>query len=232
MDQTTISNHLLQAMDAADFKALTNGASEVPLNKHATLAWAGDAIHYCWFVSTGLISLIATDEDGNEAEVGMVGFEGMANVGAILRVDRSTMRMLVQREGSAVRIERAALLAAMSASDALTTLLLRYACAFSVQVASAALAYSRYTIERRLARWLLMAGDRIGDAKIAFSHEALSLMLGVRRAGVTVATHKLAASGFIRTRRCSITIVDRNRLAEFAGSAYGLPEREVRRLLK
>ncbi len=95
--------------------------------------------------------------------------------------------------------------------------LLGYAQNFLIQVASSALAYATQTIEARLARWLLMCIDRLEGSEIAMTHEAFALMLGVRRAGVTVAIQSLEAKGAITARRAALTVVNRAILAEIAG---------------
>jgi hypothetical protein len=63
------------------------------------------------------------------------------------------------------------------------------------------------------------------------THEFLSMMLGVRRAGVTTSLHILEANRLIRAKRRMITIVNREKLEELADSAYGLPEAEYARLM-
>jgi CRP-like cAMP-binding protein len=86
-------------------------------------------------------------------------------------------------------------------------------------------------MDRRLARWLLMAHDRIGDDTMSLTHEFLSLMLGVRRPGVTDALDALRKQGLISYARGKITILDRKGMERTAGEAYGIPEAEYRRLI-
>jgi CRP-like cAMP-binding protein len=82
-----------------------------------------------------------------------------------------------------------------------------------------------------LARWLLMAHDRIGDDTLPLTHEFLSLMLGIRRPGVTNALSALRKQGLISYKRGDITVRDRKGLERTAGEAYGIPEAEYRRLI-
>jgi len=53
-----------------------------------------------------------------------------------------------------------------------------------------------------------MANDRLGGDSVPLTHEFLSLMLGVRRAGVTVALHFLEQRGIIQLARKQIVILD------------------------
>ena len=86
-------------------------------------------------------------------------------------------------------------------------------------------------LDIRLARWLLMAHDRIGDDTLPLTHEFLSLMLGVRRPGVTDALNALRKLGLISYQRGQITVRDRKGMERTAGEAYGTPEAEYRRLV-
>ena len=98
-------------------------------------------------------------------------------------------------------------------------------------MAQTAVANARLTLEARLARWLLMTQDRVGKPELPITHEFLSTMLGVRRAGVTDALHVLEGQGAIRPRRGVITVLDRAALKARAGTLYGLAEAEYERLL-
>jgi CRP-like cAMP-binding protein len=100
-----------------------------------------------------------------------------------------------------------------------------------VQTSGTAFANAEHTVEARLARWLLMCHDRLDGDDIPITHEFLSMMLGVRRAGVTTATHVLEGNGLIRAKRGVITILDREKLEGLADNAYGLPEAEYARLM-
>jgi hypothetical protein len=101
----------------------------------------------------------------------------------------------------------------------------------AIELAHTALANGRYAIEARLARWLLMCHDRLDGDELYITHEFLSLMLGVRRAGVTEALIRLEAEKAIATLRGHVVVRDRARLLKLAGGCYGAPEAEYERLI-
>jgi CRP-like cAMP-binding protein len=109
--------------------------------------------------------------------------------------------------------------------------MLKSAQAFMIQTAHTALANGRAKLEQRLARWLLMARDRLTTDAVPLTHEFLAVMLGVRRAGVTVAIHGFERRGLVTTRRGQLTLVNRAGIEQIAGSFYGTPETELKRLL-
>jgi CRP-like cAMP-binding protein len=108
--------------------------------------------------------------------------------------------------------------------------MLRYGHAFVVQTGHTAMANGRSKVEERLARWLVMAHDRLDGDELPLTHEFLAIMLGVRRPGVTVALNLLEKDGLIDANRGVISIIDRKGLEEKSNGAYGVPEAEFRRL--
>src|SRR5215470_10180115 len=100
--------------------------------------------------------------------------------------------------------------------------LMRYAYVFAVQAGHTALDNAQGKIEERLARWLLMAHDRLEGDELHLTHEFLAIMLGVRRAGVTTALHQLEKSGLISTKRGCVAVVDRDGLEKGANGLYGV----------
>ena len=137
----------------------------------------------------------------------------------------------MQIGGSGRRMAAGTFVDAMKQSASLRALVLRSAQAFMIQTAHTALANGRAKLEERLARWLLMAHDRLDSDAVPLTHEFLAVMLGVRRAGVTVALHSFERRGMITTRRGQLTLVNRAAIEQVAGSFYGIPEAELKRLM-
>src|SRR5262249_26274191 len=151
-----------------------------------------------------------------QAEIATVGREGMVGLAIVLGGDRSRHATLIHVAGEGQCIAADDLRYVMMKSKSLSALLIGYAHTFLMQVAQTALANACGKIEERLARWLLMAHDRIDGAELLLTHELLAAMLGVRRAGVTTALHELELRKLIVTARGSVFIVDRDGLEEAA----------------
>lgn len=83
-----------------------------------------------------------------------------------------------------------------------------------------------HQVDERLARWLMMAHDRLRQNEFEITHDYMAVMLAVRRPSVTTALHVLEGNRFIRAERGSIIMRDRAAMAEFCRDAYGQPEAE------
>lgn len=223
-------NRLLARMPGPDLALLQPHMKPVTLKFRQRLEAANRKTENAYFIEHGLASVVAISTDRRQAEVGVVGREGMTGMPLLLGVDRSPNEVFMQVEGRGQCIAADALRSSMRASTSLTGYLLRYAHAFSVQTAHTALANAQGKIEERLARWLLMAQDRMGSAELSLTHEFLAVMLGVRRPGVTMALHQLESRNLISTARGSVAVVDRDGLQHAANGFYGSPEAEYRRL--
>ncbi len=184
-----------------------------------------------FFPTTGFVSLLARNDDGEALEVGLVGSEGMLGVQLALGVATSAVQGLVQGAGTTWRIDAAAFQHELATSLPLQRGLHGYAHVLMVQLATAAACLRYHRIEPRLARWLLMCHDRSDGDDLLVTHGFLSTMLGVWRPGVTVAVQVLEGHGLVRARRGRITVLDRAGLRTLAGRSYGLAEAEYERLL-
>jgi len=162
----------------------------------------------------------------------MIGREGMVGVPVALGIDRSPHTIMVETPGAALCIPAQGLRAVMPQSPAIREHFLRYAHVLMVQTAQTAFANASFTIEARLARRVLMTQDRLDQDDLPLTHEFLSMMLGVRRPGVTLAIQALEGNGLIRAKRGSITVLDRTKLEEVADDAYGLAEAEYARVME
>ena len=229
LSQSRPGNLLLAALSPADFKLLN--LQLVPLKLRHDLERPNRAIDDVYFPHVGIASVVAVQSKTVQVEVGLIGYEGMSGTSVVLGIDRSPHSTYMQVEGEGQRITVADLREAMQASETLRGVLLRYVQVFMVQTAHTAIANARDRLDRRLARWILMAHDRVRDTKLPLTHEFLALMLGVRRAGVTEALHSLKIQKLINNGRGEVILLDRKGLERTAGKAYGTPEAEFRRLI-
>jgi CRP-like cAMP-binding protein len=228
-------NRLLATLSDAALRHLPR-LRPVALTVRQVIEAAGEPIPYVYFVETGLLSIVGITRPHHRIEVGrieigMIGPEGMSGSALLLGSDRAVSETMVQAEGTALRLSTADLQAAMKKSPAIARLFLRYVHVFMIQTSQTALANGRGVLTERLARWILMWADRLESDEIAVSHAFLSLLLGVRRAGVTEALHRLEALGLVRSTRTLIKILDRERLKDEANGFYGIPEAEYARLI-
>ncbi len=178
-----------------------------------------------------MISIVAMMRDGAAVEVGIAGREGMLGVQAVLGDDISLNEAMVQIPGSALRLPAEVLRREAQTSVQLRGVLLRYVQAYLNSATQSAACNRAHLLEQRLARWLLTARDRAGADRLPLTHEFIAMMLGVRRAGVTVAAQSLQSAGLIHYAHGRITIADREGLEAAACECYEVTTREYARLL-
>jgi CRP-like cAMP-binding protein len=194
---------------------------DLPVRKR--LVGKHQRVEHVYFPDKGIVSVVA---NGNNAiEVGIVGREGMTSVSVVLdSTAKAPHETYVQVAGKGQRVSVAHLLEAIEASSSLQRALLRYADTFLRQATETALANGRHKIEERLARWLLMANDRLDGHYVPLTHEFLSVMIGTARPGVTVALQEIERRGLITHQRGFVTIIDRDGLVKASNGAYVAPK--------
>jgi CRP-like cAMP-binding protein len=229
--QAAVRNRLLASLPPAEFGRLAASLTPVILTLKQFLLEADEPIRAAYFIESGMVSYLNYLEGGEALEVGLIGSEGMVGLPLILGVDSASFGAMVQMEGTALRIGPTALRQAFNESEALRNRLLRYMQALHVQVSQTAVCNKHHSLEERLTRWLLMAHDRAGEDQFPMTHEFMSLMLGVRRAGVSVTANVLKQAGLIHYRSGSMTILDRPGLEDAACECYGNVQRQFEQLL-
>jgi CRP-like cAMP-binding protein len=223
-------NRLLVAMAPADRELILRFSERQTLELRQVIEMPGRTIGHVYFVEEGLVSVVAHASRGRQIEVGMIGFEGVTGTGIVLGDDQAVNQAMVQGTGVALRLPVDKLRNALESSPTLKRMMLRYVHAFLCQTSQTALINATAKLEERLARWILMSHDRLGSDDMRLTHEFLSIMLGVRRPGVTLALHHLEAKGLIKVHRSRITVVDRNGLKARANGNYGPAEAQYNRL--
>src|SRR5215208_7643521 len=230
LQKASVRNRLLSALNRDDFDLLQPDLEPVALELRQWLIEAGEPIQHVTFPEQGIVSILADTSQGR-IEVGLIGPEGMAGLPVVLGIERSPHGYMVQAAGEALRITAQDLRTAVRQSPSLQAGFLRYAHALMVQTAETAYANAGFTIEARLARWILMTDDRLAREDLPLTHDFLSMMLGVRRPGVTLAVQSLEGNRLIRAARGRITVLDRTGLEGVADSAYGASEAEYARVM-
>jgi CRP-like cAMP-binding protein len=219
-------NRILASLPPDEYERLAPHLEPVELPLGKIIQEAGGEIKHVYFPERSMVSLISSTPEGESVEVGIVGFEGMVSISAVLGVDKSPHEMLVQINDGAIRLGVAALREEFGRGGELQGRLLRYTQGLLLQTSQVAACNRLHTISERLARWLLMSSDRCACDELPFTQEFLSLMLGVRRAGVTEAAIILQAEELIRYRRGHITILDRPGLEEHTCACYAVVKEE------
>ena len=219
--QSTIQNRLLRALPPKAMKELLPALQPVPLPAKQVLHESGDLLDFAYFPETGMVSIVLPLEDGGTIEVGTVGSEGMLPIALVFGDTVANSEAMVQLEGSALRMPAGILRQRLGANAVLRRHFGQYAHSFHQQVSQTAACNGAHSLEQRCARWLLLARHRIGSDELPLTQEFLSMMLAVRRAGVTVAAGALQQAGLIRYRHGHITVLDPAGLEEVSCECFG-----------
>jgi CRP-like cAMP-binding protein len=220
------TNLLLARLPSRDRQRLVSAMESVDLPFGKTLYQSGERIRYVYFPNPCLISLIATADDGQLAEVGLVGNEGELGGSIALGNGISPFRAIVQGSGTALRIKAAHLRDKFREMDSLQRALLSFSYLLTAQVAQTAACNRFHDVSARLARWLLMTRDRQLTNEFRLTQQFLAHMLGVQRGGVSRAASELKRRQIIRYSRGKITILNDKALAAASCRCY----QQVKRL--
>ncbi len=215
-------NDILRALDVSVFDRLAPKLQWAPLELGKVLYQADDEIGHVHFPTSGIISLLAVFEDGNTVEAGLIGSEGMLGTSVLAGVNNMPHQALVQADGRALRITAADFQTFLKTDGQLRDLALRYGNAFFTQVAQTAGCNRIHSLEKRLARWLLLTHDRIEGDHFNLTQDFISRMLGVRRAGVSVAASTLRQMQAIDYERGNIRVRDRKSLERASCECYSV----------
>lgn len=224
-------NHLIATLSPEDQALLDPHLGEVALDQGMVLEEPGQPIKRVVFPVSGVTSLIVSGgKNERKIEAGLFGCDGMSGTAILLGIASTPNELRVQIPGDGLQIGSERLRELLHQSPSLQQHLLMFVQALLIQTTQTALSNKNASLEERLARWLLMCHDRVEGDRLILTHEFMSAMLGVRRAGVTVGTQILEGKGLIRAKRGEIIILDREGLEEEAGGSYGVAEAEYIRL--
>lgn len=229
--QELSQNILLSSLPIHELSLLEKRFENVELPRRKQLELPNRNIEHVYFPTSGIVSIVANGSLTPQIEVGIIGREGVTGLPVILGDGQFPYSSYVQIAGGGVRIAADEIRKVMERSPESRKVFLHFVQSFLLQTSQTAVTNARATIAERLARWLLMAHDRVQQREINLTHEFLSLMMGSRRAGVTEGVKELERQGLVEGQRGCVVIINRAGLEKRAGKFYGLPEREYNRLL-
>jgi len=220
-----VENKILLAIPDDEFRTIRPHLESMELESHRVLHEAHEVLQDVYFPNDGLLSLVVVLADGKTVEAGIVGKEGLVGIPAIAGLSRSPLREVVQIAGDGLRIPATTLRGLLATAPELHRELERFSVVLGLQVAQTAACNRLHEVEKRLARWLLMAQDRVGSELLPITHDFLATMLGTDRPSVSLAAGVLQKAGMIEYSRGSVKILNRAELEKAACECYGVIRR-------
>ncbi|MGH9715455.1 MAG: Crp/Fnr family transcriptional regulator [Candidatus Acidiferrales bacterium] len=217
-----IANRILLAVPDEEFATLRPYLKWMDLQQHFVVHQPGRPLDYACFPNRGLISTVVSMKEGGAVEAGLLGNEGCTGTPLAVNLRTTPLQQVVQIEGDGYRLDRATLDVLLPQAPQFRIALARYAVIQGLQTAQTAACNRLHGIEQRLARWLLMAQDRVDSGWLGLTHDFLALMLGTDRPTVTVAARRLQDRKAIEYVPGAVRVVNHQILQESACECYGV----------
>ena len=217
-----VRNTVLATLPEAEFELFRRHLNVVPLKRNAILQDALRAPDAAYFIESGVVSRVVSTVRDGPVEVAVVGKFGFVGVSLVLGTMQTIQRSVVRVPGYALRIEAAAFRDILQQSPATREHLLRYVQVLMAINAQIALCNARHEIGERVARWILLAQERIESDVVPVTHGMIASALGVRRPSVSKALAELDAKGIIEGARGAIRIRDIDGLRRNACECEGI----------
>ena len=215
-----VSNRILLSIPENEYRSLRPHLQHVIFPERQALHEPSQRLRYAHFINTGLISLLVATEDGKTVEAGIVGNEGVSGIATAVGLTRSLLREVAVFPTEGFRVEAAVIMNVLKSTAHLQMTLSRYAVLQGMQIAQTVACNRLHTIEQRLARWLLMARDRVDSSMVKMTHDFLATVLGTNRPTVSHAAAALQKRKCITYVRGRIKVGNRKSLEASACECY------------
>ena len=223
-------NYLLAALHAEDYARLLPALELTPMPLGWVVYEARAPMDYVYFPTTCIVSLLYVMENGDSAEIAIIGNDGLVGVSVFMGGDSMSSRAVVQNAGECYRIEAKLLKQEFDLGGSLQHLALRFTQTLIAQMVQTGACNRHHTLEQQLCRWLLLSLDRLRGNELVMTQKLMANMLGVLRPGLLEATGKLQEDGLIRYGSGRVTVLNRPKLEDRACECYGVVKNEIERL--
>ncbi len=225
-------NLLLSLLPLEQRSMLMRSLEPVALPLRAVLFEPERAPYHVHFITSGLASIVTYMKEGEAAEVGLIGREGLPEALHLLGPALIQTNCFMQIAGTGLRMRFKDFEQLFQRDKAVRRPVLRYVQFQNLVLSQIAACNRLHEVEERLARWLLMVSDRIGDSELRLTQEFLSQMLGARRSTVTLVAGTLQRSGLIEYSRGHVQILDRAKLESAACECYRITQDALNRVVQ
>lgn len=229
---SVMENLLLASLSAESRELLHSQTTLVALPLRSVLYTSGKVPADAYFMTSGMASIVGSTSDGETAEVGIVGREGLVGATHLLGPAVAPTECFIQLSGSALKIPYPKLLQIFRTCEEIRMRILEFVQEQTLSLSQLATCNRLHNAEERLARWLLMVEDRIQSDKIDLTQEFLAQMLGAQRTTVTMVAGTLQRSGLIEYKRGTVRIIQRAQLEAAACDCYGVAKKLYSNLYK
>jgi CRP-like cAMP-binding protein len=230
-DEVIHRNRLLGVLSAASRDRLNPDLELVDMPLGKVIYEPGATERHVYFPNDSIVSLLYGMENGQSAEIAVVGNEGIVGVAVFMGGESTLSHAVVQSAGTAYRLPGQRLKDEFERNGEFLQLMLRYTQSLITQMSQTAVCNRHHAIDQQLCRWLLLSLDRLVGNELKMTQELIANMLGVRREGVTEAAGKLQDQGAITYKRGKITVLDRPKLESLCCECYAVVKLETDRLL-
>jgi CRP-like cAMP-binding protein len=227
-----VQNRILASLPVEEYERLAPHVKFCSFEQGDSIYEPDELIVQAYFPLGGMASVLTTMQDGASVEVGVVGKEGFLGFPPLIGIDSAPTNTISQIPGEALKIDAGVLKREFDRGGKLQVVLYRYLHAQVAQLSQIAACNRLHDVNERMARWLLMTHDRVGEDHLHLTHQFLSQMLGANRATVSLTAGIFQQAGLIRYSRGSVTVLDRSGLETAACECYGVMKTELDRALQ
>src|SRR6202789_3335582 len=224
-------NQLLAALPDDQWQRWVSHLEYVDMPLGQVLYEPGDTLRHVYFPTTAIVSLLYVMQDGESAEIGVVGNEGVAGISLFMGGDSTSSRALIQSAGGAFRLSAGVMKEEFDRAGPVLHLLLRYTQALITQMVQTAACNRHHSLDQHLCRRLLLSLDRLQGTAMVMTQELIANMMGVPREGATAGALKLHNAGLIDYVLGRIRVLNRQGLEKRTCECYAVVKKEYERLL-
>jgi CRP-like cAMP-binding protein len=224
-------NHLLAALPQDQWQRWLPHLEHVEMPLAQVLYEPGSTLTHVYFPTTAIVSLLYVMQNGESAEIAVVGNEGVVGVSLFMGGESTPSRALVQSAGGAFRLTAQLMKEEFYRAGPVLHLLLRYTQALITQMVQTAACNRHHSLDQQLCRWLLLSLDRLQGTEMVMTQQLIANMMGVPREGATEGALQLQNAGLIDYTGGRIRVLDREGLEKRTCECYAVVKKEYDRLL-